>query len=567
MKTFGKLVCFAAIAAALLTQSAKATVLYWFTGETYATGTTFNFGTSVTADVGSAIAQVSDGTDILPPGTPQAGQTSNNAQSYAITITPAPGPVPGRPGTKAIRFEVRALDFKYVGHRSELSLASVPSGGVYWYSWSVYVPAGNDENYDEILGQFHAADNVIGSPVFSASRSTYGNTRAWAVGQTTGNPATAVPFDRVAYQADRWVDWVVQVKYARDGTGFLNVWKDGKQVISKTNIYTDYPGSSYWPYFKFGNYKWPWKVAGYAGTYPTRVQYYDEIKVGDASETYESMAPRGKPAPTDLAAIGGRNSVELSWTVSAPATSYNVKRSITSGGPYTTIGSTNLSSYTDSTVKNHKDYYYVVSAVTSVGESADSDQVNVTPYAATVAAPTFTPEAGVFSSPQAVAIDGTGHTTIRYTIDGSLPSPASGNVYSAPIPIATTQTLRAVAYKPNHNPSPITSGLYTRQSSVALALPMLDGPMKHSPFQEMFSPLLAKRVSPTPRPRRSSVCPMERKPPSVASPSSYPLVRMESSRCVTEASTRATTPIPMWRARAIRFGSWSTSPTTFILCT
>src|SRR5262245_35202179 len=43
------------------------------------------------------------------------------------------------------------------------------------------------------------------------------------------------------------------------------------------------------------------------------------------------------PAPTNLVATPGNAQVSLSWNASSGATSYNVKRSTTSGGPYTTI--------------------------------------------------------------------------------------------------------------------------------------------------------------------------------------------------------------------------------------
>src|SRR5215813_3136525 len=43
------------------------------------------------------------------------------------------------------------------------------------------------------------------------------------------------------------------------------------------------------------------------------------------------------PAPTNLVATPGNAQVSLSWNASTGATSYNVKRSTTNGGPYTTI--------------------------------------------------------------------------------------------------------------------------------------------------------------------------------------------------------------------------------------
>jgi cellulose 1,4-beta-cellobiosidase len=96
-------------------------------------------------------------------------------------------------------------------------------------------------------------------------------------------------------------------------------------------------------------------------------------------------------APASLTATAGNAQVTLSWTASGGATSYNVKRATTSGGPYTTIATgVNGTTYTNTGLTNGTTYYYVVSAVNSVGESSNSSQASATPVApATVpAAPT-----------------------------------------------------------------------------------------------------------------------------------------------------------------------------------
>jgi hypothetical protein len=104
--------------------------------------------------------------------------------------------------------------------------------------------------------------------------------------------------------------------------------------------------------------------------------------VGNMSFSSCSAPTTAPTAPTNLTATGGNNQVSLSWTGSSGATSYNVKRSTTSGGPYTTIspaGGVTTPSYSDSTAANGTTYYYVVSAVNSVGESANSNEASATP--------------------------------------------------------------------------------------------------------------------------------------------------------------------------------------------
>ena len=92
-------------------------------------------------------------------------------------------------------------------------------------------------------------------------------------------------------------------------------------------------------------------------------------------------APLTAPAtPTGLHATGGNAQVSLSWSASTSAASYNVKRSTANGGPYNTaVASPTVTNYTDTTVSNGTTYYYVVSAVNSAGQSANSAQASATP--------------------------------------------------------------------------------------------------------------------------------------------------------------------------------------------
>ena len=92
------------------------------------------------------------------------------------------------------------------------------------------------------------------------------------------------------------------------------------------------------------------------------------------------MAPPA--APTGLTATAGNASVALSWSGVAGATGFTVKRSETSGGPYTALA-TNVTATTfvDSTAVNDHTYYYVVSATNGLGESADSNEASARPKA------------------------------------------------------------------------------------------------------------------------------------------------------------------------------------------
>jgi fibronectin type 3 domain-containing protein len=104
--------------------------------------------------------------------------------------------------------------------------------------------------------------------------------------------------------------------------------------------------------------------------------------------TYSTGSGTTPPVPTNVVASAGNGQVGLSWSASSGATSYNVGRSTTSGGPYTTIASPTATSYTDTAVTNGTTYYYVVAAVNSAGTSANSSQVSATPQLAVPPVPT-----------------------------------------------------------------------------------------------------------------------------------------------------------------------------------
>jgi hypothetical protein len=87
-------------------------------------------------------------------------------------------------------------------------------------------------------------------------------------------------------------------------------------------------------------------------------------------------------APVGLIATAGDQKTSLKWNTSAAASSYIVKRSTTSGGPYQIVA-TNVTatSYTDTGLTDGVTYYYVVAAANLVDPSGNSAQSSATPAA------------------------------------------------------------------------------------------------------------------------------------------------------------------------------------------
>ena len=215
-------------------------------------------------------------------------------------------------------------------------------------------------------------------------------------------------------------------------------------------------------------------------------------------------------APTILGVLTNYGQVSLTWSASPGATSYNVKRSPSNGGPYTTIVNTSSTNFTDISVINGTTYYYVVSAVGAGGEGANSAQVSATPPLPPVPDPkigwvdfpaTSTPVAYssvfhpvssfVLNNDAPIVIEGTPGSQTFYTYgatSSSIPDPTSASS-SAPVgyqnglspseaayytiaQILPDLTIKAIGEKPDGSPN---SAIVQARFQFITANPMVNG--------------------------------------------------------------------------------------------
>ncbi|HEV7668959.1 MAG TPA: fibronectin type III domain-containing protein [Thermoanaerobaculia bacterium] len=110
-------------------------------------------------------------------------------------------------------------------------------------------------------------------------------------------------------------------------------------------------------------------------------------------------------APTGLTATAtSQTQINLTWSAVSGATSYTIFRSTTSGGPYTSVGTSATTSFSNTGLACNTTYYYVVKASNGACTSGNSAQAQATTQACTACTPISDVEPNnATTAPQAIS--------------------------------------------------------------------------------------------------------------------------------------------------------------------
>ena len=176
-------------------------------------------------------------------------------------------------------------------------------------------------------------------------------------------------------------------------------WNDNAEPdLAGYNVYrSTTPGGPYsqvnGPLVTVSNYTDTGLSNGTTYYYVVRAENDSAEESGNSNEANATPADAPPAPPTGLVPTPSEARVDLDWNDNGEPdlAGYNVYRSTTSGGPYSKINGTLLttSDYADTGLTNGTTYYYVVRAEdNAANESGNSSEVNATPTDAPPAAPT-----------------------------------------------------------------------------------------------------------------------------------------------------------------------------------
>ncbi|MEB2774674.1 LamG-like jellyroll fold domain-containing protein [Algoriphagus sp. D3-2-R+10] len=192
--------------------------------------------------------------------------------------------------------------------------------------------------------------------------------------------------------------WRIAGMGARTGTGANMEWIGGNRYTWRPNIwfritrtgntFTVYESNNKDVWFEVGSRTIEMGTDVYVGLFNSsgnttslNTARFDHVAITGL----DGIAPE---VPANFTASHGNTEITLNWDEVPAASSYTLKRSTASGGPYEVVATNlNATQYTDNGLENGTTYYYVVSAGNLSGESVNSLEISATPELAIALSP------------------------------------------------------------------------------------------------------------------------------------------------------------------------------------
>jgi hypothetical protein len=185
-------------------------------------------------------------------------------------------------GTRSARFELRKGDpLTANGTRSEVIVVNTAQERERWYSFALYLPS-HEYPFDysnEVLSQWHQG----GSPALSfrvQKDEFYLRLPATLPNKKWKNLSLGKA------HKNQWIEFVFHVIHADGENGKIKVWRNGVEILTYQGPNND--DKKRLPVWKIGIYKAIWNNNRTSST--QRVAFFDNIKVGDSSLTWEQMS-------------------------------------------------------------------------------------------------------------------------------------------------------------------------------------------------------------------------------------------------------------------------------------
>ncbi len=175
------------------------------------------------------------------------------------------------------------------GKRCELQIdgiGEIGSGRDYWYGFRTYLPVDweFDQEY-EVLAQWKGKRDKPQEQSKSPALALRTRRKEWYITNrwdarliTPENHSPNETLWRGDLDVGVWVEWVVHARWSFAADGYLEIWKDGRQIVERRgpNTYNDRRGM----YFKIGIYKAPWGHLDRPSLVDRRIVYHDDVWIG-----------------------------------------------------------------------------------------------------------------------------------------------------------------------------------------------------------------------------------------------------------------------------------------------